>query len=100
MRVTETPGVALADADYWKHEHMDNLAADGIAVLIRPDSRNAGAPGPDGKAGATRGCAKHNRGRGRFRRRGRSAVGTEWRLVATTHKVVKLQKHTVALAAP
>jgi hypothetical protein len=45
------------------------------------------------------GHTKHNRGLGRFRRRGRSAVRTEWRLIATTHNLVKLHKHTLALAA-
>ena len=44
------------------------------------------------------GQTKHNRGLGRFRRRGRSAVRTEWRLIAATHNLVKLHKHRLALA--
>ena len=36
---------------------------------------------------------KHNRGFTRFHRRGRSAVRTEWRLMATTHNLRKLHRH-------
>jgi hypothetical protein len=36
--VSEKPRVALADAGYWHHEQMDDLAANGIQVLIPPDS--------------------------------------------------------------
>ncbi len=42
---------------------------------------------------------KSNRGMGRFRRRGRSAVQTEWRLINATHNILKLHKHQLALAA-
>jgi hypothetical protein len=42
---------------------------------------------------------KSRRGMGRFRRRGRSAVRTEWRLINATHNVLKLHKHQLALAA-
>jgi Transposase DDE domain len=38
------------------------------------------------------GHTKHNRGFIRFHRRGRAAV-TEWRLIATTHNLVKLHQH-------
>ena len=40
------------------------------------------------------GHTKHNRGMSRFHRRGRSAVRTEWRLIAATHNLVKLHRHT------
>ena len=39
------------------------------------------------------GNTKHNRGFTRFARRGRSAARTEWRLIATTHNLVKLHQH-------
>jgi hypothetical protein len=43
---------------------------------------------------------KSNRRMGQFRRRGRSAVRTEWRLITATHNLLKLHKHQIALAAP
>jgi hypothetical protein len=55
--VAEKPRVALADAGYWNQRHMDSLAADGIAALIRPTPRTARATVPAGKAAATAGCA-------------------------------------------
>jgi len=33
--------VALADAGYWHHEQMDNVAAGGIQVLTPPDAGKA-----------------------------------------------------------
>ena len=39
------------------------------------------------------GNTKHNRGFTRFNRRGRSAVRTEWRLMATTHNLLRLHQH-------
>jgi transposase len=124
--VSDEPGVTLADAGYWNHEHIDKLAADGIAVLVPPDSRKReGDTRPGWQGGrytwmrrllateladglyrkrqwmieAVFGHTKHNRGMGSFRRRGRSAVRTEWRLIAATHNLVKLHKHRMALAA-
>jgi hypothetical protein len=41
---------------------------------------------------------KFNRRMDRFRRRGRSAVRTEWRLITATHNLLKLHKHQLALA--
>ena len=48
--VAEQPAVAVADAGYWHHEQMDNLAADGIQVLIPPDAgkRKSARPGWQG----------------------------------------------------
>lgn len=123
--VSDKPGITLADAGYWNHEHMDNLAADGIPVLISPDGGKRDRPRPGWQGGryswmrhlltsdlggglyrrrqgmieAVFGQTKHNRGLSRFRRRGRSAVRTEWRLIAATHNLVKLHKHQLALAA-
>jgi transposase len=122
--VAEQPKVAVADAGYWHHEQMDNLAAGGIQVLIPPDAgkRKSARPGWHGgryewmrrvlstelgqRLYRTRsqtaepmfGHTKHNRGMSRFHRRGRSAVRTEWRLITATHNLSKLHRHTLASA--
>ncbi|MGH2917289.1 MAG: transposase [Solirubrobacteraceae bacterium] len=44
------------------------------------------------------GNTKHNRGFTRFARRGRSAARTEWRLMASTHNLLKLHRHFTAPA--
>ena len=41
---------------------------------------------------------KFNRRIDRFRRRGRSAVRSEWRLITATHNLLKLHKHQIAVA--
>ena len=123
--VTDKPGMALADAGYWNQRQMDNLAADGIPALIPPESpkRQEARPGwqggryawmrhllstelgaelyrkRQGMIEAVFGQTKHNRGMDEFRRRGKPAVRTEWRLIAATHNLVKLHRHKLALAA-
>jgi hypothetical protein len=44
------PGAVLADAGYWHHEQMDELAAQGIPLLIPPDAgkRKTARPGWEG----------------------------------------------------
>jgi hypothetical protein len=49
---------------------------------------------------ATFGNTKFNRGIDRFRRRGRSAVRSEGRLITATHNLLKLHTHQLAIAAP
>ena len=44
------------------------------------------------------GQIKSNRGANRFQRRGRSAVRSEWRLLAATHNLLKLHRHQLAAA--
>jgi hypothetical protein len=44
------------------------------------------------------GQIKYNRGIGRFRRRGRAAVRSEWRLIAATDNLMKLHNHWIAPA--
>jgi hypothetical protein len=120
--VTKTPEVVVADAGYWHLEQMNEITAQGIPVLIPPDSsrRKTTRPGWDGGAYdflrhvlstergeqlyAQRkqliepvfGHTKHNRGFSRFARRGRAAARTEWRLIAATHNLLKLHQHTTA----
>jgi transposase len=122
--VTEPPEVVLADAGYWHLEQMNEITGDGIPVLIPPDSsrrKNTNTrPGWNGGAydfmrsvlSTDRGSelykqraqliepifgnTKHNRGFNRFARRGRSAARTEWRMIATTHNLLKLHQHFTA----
>jgi transposase len=120
--VTATPDVVVADAGYWHLEQMNEITGQGIPVLIPPDSsrRKSARPGWTGGAydfmrgvlqterGAELykqraqliepifGTTKHNRGFVRFHRRGRSAVRTEWRLMATTHNLRRLHQHFAA----
>jgi len=122
--VSELPELVVADAGYWHQDQMQTITADGICVLIPPDStrRKSARPGwtggaydfmrfvlatDHGKALYKQraqliepifGNTKHNRGFTRFARRGRSAARTEWRLVASSHKLLKLHKHFLAPA--
>jgi len=122
--VTETPGIAIADAGYWHQVQMQNIINRGTQVLVPPDSikRKAARPGWQGglydhmrrvlqsdyggdlyrkRQGMIEPVfaqTKSNRGMDRFRRRGRSAVRTEWRLISATHNLLKLHKHQMALA--
>jgi transposase len=120
--VTDEVGVVLADAGYWHFQQMDELAAQGIPVLIPPDStkRKTPRPGWDGGRYAWMrrllgtelggelyrkrhqtiepvfGQIKYNRRIDRFQRRGRTAVRSEWRLAAMTHNLLKLHQHRIA----
>jgi hypothetical protein len=44
------------------------------------------------------GQIKANRGADRFHYRGRSAVRSEWRLLAATHNLLKLHRHGLTTA--
>ena len=120
--VTERPEILLADAGYWHTQQMENIVAGGSNVLIPPDSdlREGTRPGwTGGRYDFMRrvldsdygrelyrqrkqtiepvfGHTKHNRGFRQFRRRGRAAARSEWRLVAATHNLVKLHNHWIA----
>jgi hypothetical protein len=41
---------------------------------------------------------KANRRIDRFKRRGRAAARSEWRLIAATHNLLKLYRHSLAAA--
>jgi transposase len=122
--VTDTPGVLLADAGYWHGEQMQRITDRGIQVLIPPDTsrkRTTRRNWDGGRYDAMRDLLtsdrggelyrkrqpmiepvfaqmKFNRGLDRFKRRGRGAVRTEWRLITATHNLLKLHRHTLAAA--
>jgi hypothetical protein len=122
--IAEAAAVVVADAGYWHHDQMDQLASRGIQVLIPPDAgkRRGARPGWEGdrytfmrrvletepgkqlygKRQATIepvfANTKFNRPLDRFLRRGRSACRSEWRLITATHNLLKLHRSQNALA--
>ena len=121
--VAERPEVILADAGYWSNEQIDNLRARGKLPLVSPEqskarprkTRQGGAydfmrRAIDSEAGSALynqrigmiepvfGQIKANRGLNRIRRRGRGAARSEWRLIAATHNLLKLHRHSLAAA--
>ena len=124
--ILRKPGVVLADAGYWHQEQMDQLAAQGIPLLIPPDAgkRNTARPGWQGGRYAWMryllatenghqlyrkrqstvepvfGQTVFNRKLTRFHRRGDGAVHSEWRLITSTHNLLKLHSHRIATAGP
>ncbi|MGH2883374.1 MAG: transposase, partial [Solirubrobacteraceae bacterium] len=122
--VAERPRTVLADAGYWHTNQIEHLLADGFQVLVPPDSmvRDGARPGWEGgmysfmrrvlstdlgrelyikrrhSIEPVFGQIKHNRGMTTFRRRGRAAARSEWRLIAATHNLKKLHNHWIAPA--
>ena len=120
--ISARPRVAVADAGFWNEQQMDKLAADGIAVLVPPESGKRKGQRPGWSGGRYRwmrglltsdhgrelyqqrrqaiepvfGHTKHNRKFTQFHRRGRAAVRTEWRLLMMTHNLTKLYRHQIA----
>jgi transposase len=120
--VSEKPRVVVADAGYWHHDQMDDLAGRGIIILVPPDAgkRKGARPGWDGGRYAfMRNVLSTDRGRqlygkrqstiepvfahtkfnrriDRFLRRGISACQSEWRLISATHNLLKLHRHQIA----
>jgi hypothetical protein len=114
----------LADAGYWKNTAIETLAEQGLQPLVAPDAdrRKELRPGRRGglydfmrrvlatEHGAALyrqrqaivepvfGQIKANRGADRFLRCGRSAVRSEWRLLATPHNLLKLHRHRLVTA--
>jgi hypothetical protein len=123
--IAETPTTVLADAGYWHTDQMQRIMANGMQVLVPPDSglREGARPGWDGghyafmrRVLATDvghqlysqrkhsiepvfGQIKANRRLDRFLRRGRAAVRSEWRLIAASHNLLKLHNHWIAATA-
>jgi hypothetical protein len=121
--IEASPGVVLADAGYWSKDHIDLLARARIVPIVaadtsrnRPRKTRLGGPydfmrrviasDAGGELYSKRQCMvepvfaqiKTNRRIERFKRRGRAAVRSEWRLIAATHNLLKLHRHQ--LAAP
>ncbi len=121
--ISGRPETALADAQYWNEEHIDEVIANKhVQVLIPPDGSGSGkqrAGWSGGRYSWMRyvlastlgeqlyrkrmqtiepvfGHTRHNRGVTRFLRRGRTAVRTEWRLLMMTHNLTKLHSHQIA----
>jgi transposase len=120
------PEVVLADAGYWHQRQIERIAGEGMTVLVPPDGglRKGARPGwtgglydamrhvlatPEGRAlyrerqitiEPVFGQIKFNRAIKRFQRRGRSAVRSEWRLIAATHNILKLHTHQLTAATP
>jgi transposase len=122
--VKERLGVVLADAGYWSNDHIDALRERGMTPIIAPDTtrnrpRKTRLGGPydfmPRVLATERGGAlyskrmpmvepvfaqiKANRRIDRLKRRGRAAARSEWRLIAATHNLLKLHRHTLAVAA-
>jgi transposase len=124
--ISEQIDVVLADAGFWASEQIENLAARGMRPLVPPDGQNskrspgANRKGPrydfmrriiasdTGRALYSQrkhtiepvfGQIKHNRRIARFQRRGIQACRSEWRLIATTHNILKLWRANTTPAA-
>jgi transposase len=122
--VDERPGVVVADAGYWSNLQIDSLRERGITPIVAPDADKRAGPRPGRRGGPYEfmrrvlrsepgaglyskrqgmiepvfGDIKFNRRAGRFRRRGLTAVRSEWRLIAATHNLMKLHRHRLAPA--
>jgi transposase len=119
--ITQRPRTVLADTGYWHSDQTDQIVAAGTQVLIPPQSRTRATPRPGWDTGRyafmravlaspagstlyhqraqsiepTFGQIKHNRGFRQFRRRGRAAARSEWRLITATHNLLKLHQHWI-----
>jgi transposase len=119
--IRERPEAVVGDAGYWSNEHIDRLRERGIVPLIAADAHKRDGPRPGRRGGPydfmrrvldsergrelfskrremvepVFGQIKANRRIGRFKRRGRAAVRSEWRLIAATNNLRKLHRHTL-----
>jgi IS5 family transposase len=114
----------LADAGYSSNEHIDALRERGVIPIVAPDTgrnrpRKTTSGGPydfmrrvlaterggefySAKLGMVEpffGHIKANRRIGRFKRRGRAAACSQWRLIAATHNLPTLHRHQLGAAA-
>ena len=113
----------LADAGYWSNGHIDSLRERGIVPIVAPDTtrskpRKTRLAGPydfmrrviatehGGALYSQRqwmvepvfAQIKTNRRIDRFKRRGLAAARSEWRLIAATHNLLKLHRHSLQAA--
>lgn len=130
--IEEPIGIVLADGGYWNSSAISDVRAQGIDVLIPTQDRRRTKPrrlAPKQGAEATRIEAVLSRPEGqalyrrrqqivepvfahtkvirrsdRFLRRGLPACQAEWKLIATTHNLLKLWRaglaHAQAITAP
>jgi hypothetical protein len=121
--VKDGPELVLADAGYWSNGHIDALRERGIVPLVAPDTsrhkpRKTRLGGPydfmrrvlaSEQGGALYSQRqwmvepvfaqiKSNRRIDRFKRRGYAAARSEWRLIAATHNLLKLHRHSLQAA--
>jgi transposase len=120
---SEGPKLVLADAGYWSNGHIDSLRERGIVPIIAPDTTR-GRPRKTRLGGpydfmrrvlaSERGGALYSQRQwmvepvfaqiksirriDRFKRRGFAAARSEWRLIAATHNLLKLHRHTLRAA--
>jgi Transposase DDE domain len=122
--ITEQPEAVVGDAGYWHTRQIHTIQDRGIEVLVPPDGamREGNRPGWENglyqqmreKLQTARGRTlyalrkttiepvfgqiKYNRRVDQFIRRGRAAVQSELRLVATTHNMLKLldRRHSLS----
>ncbi len=115
------PDVVPADAGFWRQRQMQQIAGEGIRVLVPPDAglrrrarrhelvhaprardtarSRALPPTPDHDRARLR-PVKFDRAIKRFQRRGRTACRSEWKLIAAGHDLLKLHNHRLAAATP
>ena len=120
--IPERIAAVVADAGYWHTEQVGRLQDQGLRVLVPPREKVASSPerlhptarqmtvtlaSQDGKDAYRRRQQivepvfahwKHIRGITRVLRRGKTAVQAEIDLIATTHNLLKLYRHTLASA--
>jgi transposase len=121
--IDQPPEAIAADAGYWNEQQMDEVVANKhIPVLVAPDKGSRGTPKRwqnekrpswmrtvlSSEHGRVRyakrkqtveplyGDTKHNKGFVRFRRRGRTKVRTEFRLLMMSHNLTKVYRHQLA----
>jgi transposase len=127
-RVTEPIGTVLADGGYWSAPEITAIRGRGIEVIIPTRNARRTAPRrlaakqgpeakriekilatPEGKALYRRrqqivepvfANTKFIRGASRFQRRGLTACRAEWKLLATTHNLLKLWRARVTGPIP
>jgi transposase len=120
--ITAPISEVLADAGYWNTAQVDRLKEQGLRVLVPPRAKVASSPerlhpsaqqmiavlsSEEGKDAYRRRQQivepvfahwKYIRGITRVLRRGKTAVQAEVDLIATTHNLLKLYRHTLASA--